>query len=146
MIGRVGIMKDDFPIDKTEQEYKDLVFDIKYDKEQFKDPMTIGLLLYRLSRERAKTNELYSQILKRLDQINKNLSSTQTTGEHQPLSEVDQKLLNHIKQQGVMDAEDIRKHFGYRGKNAASARLNSLFNQGLLKKKRAGKKVKYWVE
>ena len=42
--------------DKVEQEYKDLVFDIKYDKEQFKDPMTIGLLLYRLTMERKKTN------------------------------------------------------------------------------------------
>ncbi|NYZ80158.1 hypothetical protein H0N95_02815, partial [Candidatus Micrarchaeota archaeon] len=51
----VIMMSTDFPVDKAEEEYKDLVFDVKYDKEQFKDPMTIGLLLYRLSRERAKT-------------------------------------------------------------------------------------------
>ena len=71
-----------------------MVFDVKYDKEQFKDPMTIGLLLYRLSRERAKTNELYSRILEKLDQINSNISSKTTGEQHSPLSEVDEKPID----------------------------------------------------
>lgn len=138
-------MSNDLPIDETEQEYKDLVFDIKYDKEQFKDPMTIGLLLYRLSRERAKTNELYKQILTKLDKIQGTLSQS---GELPPetLSEIDQKIVEFVKGKEISDAEEIQVHFGYKGKNAASARLNALFNQGVLNKKRAGKKVKYWVE
>ena len=45
--------------DDTEEEYKDLVMDIRYDKEQFKDPATIGLLLYRLSKEREKSNPMF---------------------------------------------------------------------------------------
>jgi len=127
--------------DKVEQEYKDLVFDIKYDKEQFKDPMTIGLLLYRLTMERKKTNELFAEILKKLDS-KKKLS-------HAPvleLGDADRKIIDFVSKQKTTDAEDVRKHFGYKGKNAASARLNSLYNQGLLGKKRVGKKVKYWIQ
>ena len=139
----------DLPKDEAEQEYKDLVFDIKYDKEQFKDPMTIGLLLYRLSKERAKTNELFSDILKELKTINKNTSSYSPTAvatNPEVLADIDKEIIEHIKKVTLADAEEIRKHFGYKGTNAASARLNALFNQGLLKKKRAGKKVQYWAD
>ena len=129
----------DFIKDKVEQEYKDLVFDIKYDKEQFKDPMTIGLLLYRLTMERQKTNELFTQLLTKLDSMKENPLKTQ-------LGETDQKILNFVKKQETTDAEQVQKHFGYKGKNAASARLNSLYNQRLLNKKRTGKKVKYWIQ
>lgn len=136
----------DFPVDKAEEEYKDLVFDVKYDKEQFKDPMTIGLLLYRLSRERAKTNELFTKILEKLDQISENTTPKTTAEQTQLVAEIDQQIISYIKDHQISDAEEVRRQFGYKGKNAASARLNSLYNQGLLKKKRAGKKVKYWVE
>jgi len=130
--------------DKVEQEYKDLVFDIKYDKEQFKDPMTIGLLLYRLTMERKKTNELFTKILKKLDE-----QQQRTSTAHMPkieLSEIEQNIINFVKTRKTTDAEEVQKHFGYKGKNAASARLNSLYNQGLLNKKRIGKKVKYWIQ
>lgn len=142
----VVMMSTGFPVDKTEEEYKDLVFDVKYDKEQFKDPMTIGLLLYRLSRERAKTNELFAKILEKLDRISENTTPKTTAEQTQLVAEIDQQIMDYIKEQKISDAEEIRRQFGYKGKNAASARLNSLYNQGLLQKKRAGKKVKYWVE
>jgi len=127
--------------DNVEQEYKDLVFDIKYDKEQFKDPMTIGLLLYRLTMERKKTNELFTKILKKLDK-----QQLKTQVKEVQLSELEQKIISFVKTHKTTDAEEVQKHFGYKGKNAASARLNSLYNQGLLNKKRVGKKVKYWIQ
>ncbi len=137
-------MSNDFDVikDKVEEEYKDLVFDIKYDKEQFKDPMTIGLLLYRLTMERKKTNELFTKILKKLD----DMTASTAQSNRIELSEIEQKIIDFVKTRKTTDAEEVQKHFGYKGKNAASARLNSLYNQGLLGKKRVGKKVKYWIQ
>jgi hypothetical protein len=40
-------------------------------------------------------------------------------------------------------AEDIKKHMSYKGKNAASARLNRLFKEGLLDRYQLGHKVYY---
>lgn len=136
--------------DSVEKDYEKLIFDIKYDKEQFKDPATIGLLLYRLSKEREKSNFLFKQILEKLDAIKKGLSKTppkiESKIELETLSEVDQEIIVYTKKHGKIDAEQLREHFHYKGKNAASARLNALFQKGLLTKARAGKKVLYWVK
>ncbi|RLG21190.1 hypothetical protein DRN74_02880 [Candidatus Micrarchaeota archaeon] len=135
--------------DDIDKDFEKLVFDIKYDKEQFKDSETIGLLLYRLAKEREKTNYLYEQILKRLDEISRSLT-TQPVRESAPqagvLSDIDMKILDFVKKTGKVDARTVQEKFGYKGQNAASARLNGLFKAGLLKKGRAGKKVLYWAE
>ena len=57
------------------------------------------------------------------------------------LPEIDSEILSFISEHGKVTAEDVRKKFKYKGKNAASARLNRLCSMGLLKKKQAGKKV-----
>lgn len=144
--------------DKTKEDFEKLIFDIKYDKEQFKDPTDLAIEIYRLAEERKKTNYVFSEILKRLDAIEESLATgkaysppkLETTAAEEGaskelLSDVDQKLLDYVQQRGKVDAEEIRGTFDYRGKNAASARLNSLFQRGLLTKARAGKKVLYWV-
>ncbi len=138
------MMAEDFKrmlIDRTEQEYKDLLLDVEYDKDKFKDPATIGLLLYRLAKERQRTNQLFEEILKQLKKIN---------SEKQPkkllLSEVEQQLLDFVHHEGTVDAKKVKEQFGYKGNNAASARLNALYEKGLLRKKRIGKKVLYWAE
>ena len=132
--------------DKLSKEYESLLFDIKYDKEQFKDNSTIGLLLYRLAKEREASNSLFREITARLDRIagllEKRPESQEITN---IISDIDQKILAHIQRNGKVDAENIQSIFQYRGKNAASARLNALYEKGLLKKGRAGKKVFYWV-
>jgi len=132
--------------DKLSKEYEALLFDIKYDKEQFKDNATIGLLLYRLAKEREASNSLFSEIISKLDKIavllEKRPESREITN---VISDIDQKILAHVQRYGKVDAEDIQSIFQYRGKNAASARLNDLYEKGLLKKGRAGKKVFYWV-
>lgn len=145
--------------DKNKKAYDDLLFDVKYDKEQLKDPVAIGLAIYRLAEERKKTNHLFQQILERLAALEAALGNAPSvnipqstvnspgleTGESNLLSELDNSLLDYIKNSGKVDAEGVRERFDYRGKNAASARLNSLYTRGLLSKGRAGKKVMYWV-
>ena len=140
--------------DKIDDDFEKLVFDIKYDKEQFKDNGTIGLLLYRLAKEREKTNYLQEQILKRLDSMSHDMSRSLTTRpvrESPPtqvgvLSDIDVNILNFVKKTGKVDAKSIQEKFGYKGQNAASARLNTIYKSGLLQKGRAGKKVLYWAE
>ncbi len=132
--------------DKISKEYEALLFDVKYDKEQFKDNATIGLLLYRLAKEREASNSLFREIGAKLDKI----ASLLEKGPGQKeltniISDIDQKILAHIQRCGKVDAEEIQSIFQYRGKNAASARLNDLYEKGMLKKGRAGKKVFYWV-
>ena len=132
--------------DKLSKEYEALLFDIKYDKEQFKDNATIGLLLYRLAKERESSNRLFSEIISKLEKIAALLEKRPESREiTNVISDIDQKILAHIQRCGKVDAEEIQSTFKYRGKNAASARLNALFEKGVLQKGRAGKKVFYWV-
>jgi hypothetical protein len=135
--------------EKVDKEYESLMFDIKYDKEQFKDPMAIGLLVYRLAQERKTGNQLFREIVARLDKIATLLEKGRVSPEvseavKAELSDVDAKLLTHIQRCGKVDAEQVQVAFGYKGKNAASARLNLLYQRGILQKGRAGKKVLYW--
>ena len=126
---------------KLDKDYAQMLFDVKYDKDQFKDPEFIGLLMYRLAKEREASNKMFKQIIKLLKE-----KSVVTPEEHvEILSEIDEKILALVTRQGKIDAETLQKEFKYRGKNAASARLNSLYKAKLLKKGRAGKKVLYWV-
>jgi predicted HTH transcriptional regulator len=131
--------------DRISKEYEALLFDVKYDKEQFKDNATIGLLLYRLAKERESSNAMFKQISGQLERIANLLQKGSTEQVKGIISDIDQKILAHIQRNGKVDAEEIQSIFQYRGKNAASARLNDLYEKGLLKKGRAGKKVFYWV-
>ena len=61
------------------------------------------------------------------------------------LSGVDTKILNFIQTQpqGMSCADDVRKHMGYKGNNAACARLRNLEKLGLLVRHQIGHKVYY---
>ena len=133
---------------KTEmdKDFQSLTFDVQYDKDQFKDPAAVGLMLYRLAKERENTNYLFKEIVKKLEAITEALAERSV--QNQPmapggLSEVDEQLLAFVREQKRVDAEQVRDKFNYKGKNAASARLNLLYKQGLVKKDRAGKRVLY---
>lgn len=118
--------------------------DVEYDKKQLTDPLALGVLVHRLLEERKKTNEVLAQILEKLDSVKASGRGPEIP--HFMLSDVDQKLLSHVQRAGKVTAENIQADFNYKGKNAASARLNSLYEKGLLTKGRAGKKVYYWVQ
>ena len=61
------------------------------------------------------------------------------------LSPVDVKILNFVQTQpqGMACSEDVRKYMGYRGNNAACARMNRLRTLGLLETHRLGHRVYY---
>ena len=67
-------------------------------------------------------------------------STSQTT----ILADVDEQIMQFLKDCKKATAEEVRAKFNYKGKNAASARLNRLCDMGLLQKTQAGKKVYFF--
>jgi len=59
------------------------------------------------------------------------------------ISELDAKIIEHIQRFGMACADDIKKQMAYKGRNAASARLNRLRQQGILERYQLGHKVYY---
>ena len=61
------------------------------------------------------------------------------------ISSIDAKIMQFIQlsEHSMACAEDIRKGMGYRGKNAACARLNRLYKMGLIERFQLGHNVYY---
>ncbi len=127
--------------------YTELTQDVAYDIEKFNDPLFIGALIYRLVQEREKTNKMFEQILSELKEIHTLLKEREggnvPTTSKTALGDVDEKIVELVKERGKATAKEIADALGYRGRNAASARLNRLYTLGILKKTRAGRKVYY---
>lgn len=118
--------------------------DLETQMEKFRDPVVLGEMTFRLLEERENTNRLLKNILAKLDSIEMKMGAVPeaATGAGAPLlPEVDEKILKFVKTQGKVTSEEVRARFNYRGKNAASARLNRLCDMGLLHKQQVGKKV-----
>lgn len=111
--------------------------DLEENMGKFRDPVVMGELVYKLLEERENTNRILKNILAKLEA----LETGRAKHEEPILPEIDSEILGFVTEKGKVTAEDVRKKFKYRGKNAASARLNRLCNMGLLRKKQAGKKV-----
>lgn len=112
--------------------------DLEENMGKFQDPIVLGELVYKLLEERENTNRILKNILAKLEAME---AGKTTKTEETILPEIDSEILSFIGEKGKVTAEDVRKKFNYKGKNAASARLNKLCSLGLLKKKQAGKKV-----
>jgi hypothetical protein len=61
----------------------------------------------------------------------------------QPVSGLDAKVLQIVQLKNIACADDVKSELGYKGRNAASARLNRLYQQGLLERHQLGHKVYY---
>jgi hypothetical protein len=63
----------------------------------------------------------------------------------QPISGLDAQILQIIQRSSheMACADDIKKHMSYKGRNAASARLNRLYEKGYLQRFQLGHKVYY---
>ena len=140
--------------DKTVKEYKtsDNAFtnEVKSDLEQnldkFRDPVVLAEMVYRLLEERENTNRMLKTIVAKLEALEQRgmpLEGGALTGQPM-LAEVDEQIVAFVKGEGKATAEDVRAKFSYKGKNAASARLNRLFEMGLLQKQQVGKKVYFF--
>lgn len=135
------------PIELREQIRQDLQENL----DKFKDPVVLGELVYRLMEERENTNRLLKTLMQKIDsleaKIGSNVQSVANETKESPkenevlLPQVDEDIMKVVKELGKATAEDIRSRLHYKGKNAASARLNRLFELGLLKKVQVGKKV-----
>ncbi len=103
--------------------------------EKVDNPVVLGLLVAVLIEERRKTNRILEEIRDALR------SHAPKAEEITALSEQDERILELVREKGMVTAEDVKEALGYRGLNGASARLNSLYKMGILRKIRKGRKV-----
>ncbi|MFH1221732.1 MAG: hypothetical protein V1492_01470 [Candidatus Micrarchaeota archaeon] len=119
--------------------------DLQANADKFKDPVVLGELVYKLLEERENTNRILKNLLAKIDSLEQKFrqveSPVQEPFEEPLIPEVDEKIISFVRETGKATAEDVRAKFGYKGKNAASSRLNRLCGLGLLHKKQVGKKV-----
>ena len=120
--------------------------------EKLNDPVYIAGMMLAVQGERENTNRILKNIYAELEQV-KGLESRVSALEGSAggaadagmLPEVDEKIVEFIRGKGRACAEDVQRKFSYKGKNAASARLNRLYSFGVLSKAQAGRKVFYLV-
>ena len=114
-----------------------------------------ALLKYMID-ENRKTTILLKGIFSNLENLSNELRQDEYDDEPQsskpedrsqlkeiPLSEIDTSIIQLIQVKGMACADDIKSRLGYRGRNAASARLNNLYRLGILKRYQIGHKVYY---
>ncbi|BCS91002.1 MAG: hypothetical protein ARM1_0459 [Candidatus Micrarchaeota archaeon] len=131
----------------------------------------IMTLLKYLIDENRKTTLILKQMADRIDKLESRLSSIMDTAEQEiedesdeepsvssykqdisrnevsdnrkivTLTEQDKKILEQVQMRGMICADQLQKIMNYKGKNAASARLNRLCMLGLLIKLQIGHKT-----
>lgn len=149
-------------IEKISPDFNDLTLDIQGIIDKAQDPAFLAVLLFKLTQERQKTNQLLSEINEKYDKmmfsLKSNASESSLTSSASPthmgmagqgevfevLSEQDQKILKMAEEKHSLTTEEIQRQFSYKGKNAASQRLNKLVRDGYLKKVKSGKKVLFY--
>lgn len=121
--------------------------DLQENAEKFRDPIVLGELVYKLLEERENTNRILKNLLAKIDALEQKLGAAGISEEPGELMvpEIDEKILEFIREAGKVTAEDVRARFNYKGKNAASSRLNRLYELGLVKKRQVGKKVFFFL-
>ncbi len=134
-------------------EFEQVAGEFEEFREQMKNPLVVGAMLHKLSEERSSANLVLKEINAKLDRLLaledrisalESQVAPQKPKEAKPLlSETDGAIMQLVKKQGKACAEDVQKALKYKGANAACSRLSRLFQQGLLEKKQAGKKVYY---
>ena len=132
-----------------DNKFTDLTFDMKEIMGLSKNPAFLSMLLFKLAEERRKSNELLQLINEKYDKILSELKSRPSSAKQfakdensiQILPEHDQQIVNLINHKGTTSAEEVQIALKYKGKNAASQRLNKLCRDGFLKKIQSGRRV-----
>ena len=145
-------------IKESSPEFHDLIAPDLEASKIYKDPFMLASYIYKLAKEREQYNKQLLQLNEKVDKVLERLDSPSTNSLppstdantklsfHSPhslnlLPLHDQKIISFVSHQKAVTAEQVRMEMNYKGKNAASARLNLLFNKGLLQKTRSGKTV-----
>ena len=126
---------------------KEIRSDLESNMQKFRDPVILGELVFRLMEERENTNRLLKNILQRLDAIENSRSPSNPlspTSMEDLLPQIDEQIVDFIKEARKATAEEVRSKFNYKGKNAASARLNRLCDIGVLQKRQVGRKMYFF--
>ncbi len=128
---------------------------LEQDIHKLRDPMVLAALMHTAATERENTNRLLKTLIERLDAEFGEMEARLEALERKPMApsepkhpdeevllpSVDEEMLKFVKEKRFASAEEVRKRFGYKGKNAASARLNRMFELGLLEKRQVGRAV-----
>ena len=129
---------------------------LENDIQKLRDPVVLAALMHTAATERENTNRLLKTLIERLDtkfaEVDARLAAVEAGAtrrdapaaqEEVLLPAVDEEILAFVKEKRHASAEEVRRRFGYKGKNAASSRLNRMFELGLLEKKQVGRAVLY---
>ena len=133
------------------EEFKQVAEEFKEFNNKMRDPLVVGALLNKLAEERTSTNLLFKNLLQKIESLEAKISSLEKHSARvdplpTQLSQTDEKIMDFVKTAGKACAEELQKKLGYKGRNAASSRLNFLFKQGFLQKTYAGKTVYFKVK
>lgn len=142
---------------KLATEFEQVTSEFKEFSTKMRDPLVVGALLNKLTEERQSTNLLLRELNAKLDKIAAlesriaELEKSNVVGKKMQvaerkvlLPEIDQEIITFMKK-GAVCAEEVQEKFKYKGKNAASARLNKLCTLGVAKKYQVGKKVYFEI-
>jgi len=118
-----------------------------------KNPLALANMFLGLKTAMDNFNGLLLELNKTLKALDTRVASIEQsrsvpTAQAQPaeartLSPRDKEIFKYVQSRGRVCAEDLQEHFEYKGKHAASARLNKLFTLKLLRKEHAGRTVYY---
>jgi len=138
------------------QELRDEVLSpLENDIQKLRDPVVLAALMHTAASERENTNRLLKTLIEKLDakfsevdarlaRIEAQSAAPMAAGQEEVLlPSVDEEILKFVREKRHASAEEVRKKFGYKGKNAASARLSRMYDMGLLDKKQVGRAVLY---
>jgi hypothetical protein len=128
---------------------------LENDIQKLRDPVVLAALMHTAASERENTNRLLKTLIEKLDakfsEVETRMAAIEASQkmpaapreEEVLLPSVDEEILRYVSEKRHASAEEVRKRFGYKGKNAASARLSRMFDMGLLDKKQVGRAVLY---
>jgi hypothetical protein len=131
---------------------------LENDMAKLHDPFVLAALMNTAANERENTNRLLKTIIEKLDvkfaELENRIEaleagkapSAPVGPEEVLLPQVDEEILKFVKEKRHATSEEVRARFGYRGKNAASARLNRMYELGLLGKKQVGRAVLFFAK
>ncbi len=135
---------------------------LENDIAKLRDPVVLAALMHTAASERENTNRLLKTLIERLDtrfaEVETRLAAMERAGapaaavhgnaegEEVLLPSVDEEMLKFVKEKRHVNAEEVRKRFGYKGKNAASSRLNRMYEMGLLEKRQVGRVVVFFAK
>ena len=139
--------------DMEEKQYKandngfirEIKSDLEANLDKFRDPIVMAEFAFRLLEERENTNRLMKTLVERLDKLEAQMQGKSVeTHSIELLPEIDSQIMEFVEGAGKVTAEEVRKRFNYKGKNAASARLNRLCDSNRLQKQQVGKKLYFF--